>query len=218
MRATICVQGNRPETYSNVMAAVMVAHPDTTQFDFLILNDQDGEALLRAVEADLSTQTNHDAYVQASRRWRTERKEILLGRRTFRDSRLIDVTGISKELTADILAIAITTGKPVCSLSWKERIGVNRKLVGSDPYEYFDAMKSGVVRDIYRAQKAVWLMFYILSGILISFAFVFGASWFGIDLLPTKAISFLGLLTAIGGLFLSYVALTLTPIQPGVDK
>jgi hypothetical protein len=173
---------------------------------------------LRAIEADLSAHRNNDAYVYASRVLRTERREALDRRRTFKNTDIIDVTGVSKELTAEILAIAITSGKSVCSLSWKERIVKKRKLIGIDSHVYFDMMKSNIVLDIYRAQRAVWMMFYILSAILFSFVFVYAANFFGYDVVSDRAINVLALLTGIGGLFLSYVALNLVPIRSSADR
>jgi len=113
------------------MAAIATRYKDILEFDFPILNDQDDEALLRAIEVELSAQANHNysAYVRASRSSRNKRKEGFLCTRTFKSSRIIDVTGISKELTAEIMAIALATGKSMCSLSWTKRIDGTRQVI-----------------------------------------------------------------------------------------
>ncbi len=213
MKAAICVQGSRIETYSDSLAAMVSAFPDVQEVVFLFMMDQDGEALLRGVEADLHHANQLEAYVHASRRFRSTRRIQVLSRSALKDFRVIDVTGVSKEIMAEVLPIALTSGQSVCFLSWQDQISHDRKYVGEDDHTYKDAMKSPVVQGIYRAQKAVWLMFYILSAIIISFAALYAAQFFGLDIISDKMVNLLGILVALGGLFLSYTALRLVPPQ-----
>lgn len=213
MKAAICVQSSRVETYSDSLAAMISAFPDVQEVVFLFMMEQDDEALLREVEADLHRANKLEAYVQASRRSRSTRRVQMLSRSALRGFRVIDVTGVSKEIMAEILPIALTSGQSICSLAWQDRINRERKYIGRDEHTYYDAMKSPVVQGIYRAQKAVWLMFYILSAIIMSFAALYAAQLFGFDIISDKLVNLLGILVALGGLFLSYTALRLVPPQ-----
>lgn len=217
MKAAVCVQSNRAETYSDSLAAMVATFPDVQEVVFLFLIDQDDEALLREIEADLHRANEIEAYVQAGRRSRSARRLSRLSRSSLRDFQVIDVTGVSKEIMAEILPIALTSGQSICSLIWQDRISRERKYAGRDEYIYYNAMKSRVVQGIYRAQRAVWLMFYILSAIIVSFAGLYAAQVFGFDIISDKLVNLLGILVALGGLFLSYTALRLVPPQHRSD-
>ncbi|WP_186400986.1 hypothetical protein [Stappia sp. P2PMeth1] len=213
MKAAVCVQSDRVETYADVMAAIVTQYPAVREFEFVFLSGQDEEKLLKQIEENVRNSLEYEAYVLAERPARSTKKVNLLNKSSFKGCKMIDVTGISKELMSEIIPIAMASGQSICSLSWSDRINKERKYVGRDEYNYFDAMKSSVVQNIYKTQKAVWIMFYILSIIVFLIAFLYGSQLLGVDLISDKLINFLGILVGLAGLFLSYIALNFVPSQ-----
>lgn len=213
MKAAVCVQSDRVETYADVMAAIVTQYPKVREFEFVFLSEQDEEKLLKQIEAEVGKSSEYEAYVLAGRPARSKRKLSRLNKNSFKGCQLIDVTGVSKELMSEILPIAMTSGQSICSLSWSDRINRDRKFVGRDEFSYFDAMQSVVVQNIYKTQKAVWIMFYILTIVVVSFSALYGAQFFGIDIISDKLVNLLGILVGLGGLFLSYIALSFVPSQ-----
>lgn len=195
------------------MAAIVTRYPNIREFEFIFLVDCDQEKFLTRIEADVGNCSDYEAYILADRPARSKKKVVRLNKSIFKGSSVIDVTGVSKELMSEILPIAMTSGQSICSLSWSDRINRDRKFIGRDEYSYFDAMQSAVVQNIYKTQKAVWIMFYVLTIVVVSFAILYGAQLFGIDLISDKLVNLLGVLIGLGGLFLSYIALSFVPAQ-----
>nr|WP_319486059.1 hypothetical protein [uncultured Cohaesibacter sp.] len=213
MKASICVQSTRAATYSDAMAAIIADFPNVTEFEFIFLHGGEDDTLLEEIENDLATtMTQNKLYARANRAGRKTKVVNSIDKNIFRSSKIIDVSGISKELTAEIMAVAITTGKSVCTLSWADR-NDRRKLVGEDNYKYFNTMKTPLIKKIFEIQRAVWIMFYTLSVILSAFVATYAISLLGYNIIPDKLINFLGVLVGIGGLFLSYTALRFVPNQ-----
>lgn len=213
MKAAICIQGTRAATYSDAMAAIAAEFPYVTEYELIFLPGSDEGLLFPEIEHDLaSVMFKNEWYSKANRSGRNSLSVSQINKNTFKNTNVIDVTGISKENTAEIMAIAITSGKSVCTLSWENQ-DKNRKYVGEDNYKYFNTMNTPLINKIFKIQRAVWLMFYTLSLVIIAFIATYSASILGYHIIPDKLINLLGVLLGIGGLFLSYVALSFVPNQ-----
>lgn len=216
VKAAICVQGSRSETYSDAAAAIIKDFPHVREITFLFFGEDPTESLLKNIDEDLHRNSHIQPYVNASRISRTSRSVYSFTRDSLKEYDIIDVTGISKELMSDIFAISLSSGKSLCFISWKEKIDKNkRKFIGQNDYIYFDTMKSSIVRHIHFSQRSAWIMFYVLSIVISLFALFYSFSLFGIELISDKLINFLGILIGLCGLFLSYIALRSSTSQGG---
>jgi hypothetical protein len=123
---------------------------------------------------------------------------------------IIDVTGVSKEISLEIAAISISHKRvKVCLINWLHQFGKDEQwILSSDNHEYVNLLSSGdlsLLRKDHLKKKNVIIAFGFIFGVLTILALLkfFIPDFF----IPSDIVNMFGLLVGVAGLYLASVSL-----------
>lgn len=220
MLARILVEAPRLESYADTLAAIVLTDSNIGSIEFLILPaaNADAETLLNAVEVQLNNLKEHDAYKRASRLGRSARRIDGIDEAIFHRTQLVDASSVFKETLVDISSVAVSFSRKrvrrsrLYILTWKQQFERGRFFrVGQDEYSYEDIFERSLFRKSFAGSRASTLLSFTLMVViailcaailpqLVGFSFIS-------DRLMNNIVAFIGIVTGIGGFYLSYVSL-----------
>jgi hypothetical protein len=212
MKALVIIQSPRLDTYTNVFAAICKKYPNVEHIRILYISEDNTSITKKDIReklVELSRIYPHyepAADVQLS----TGKSSIENIKKYIQEWNIIDVTGVSKELSLTIAAMSISyKHTKVCLINWSKQFKQGEKwIIDDDNHEYINLLSSG---DLSLLRKDYFQKKYVIT----AFAGIFGLLTITVILkmifptffIPNIIVNIFGLLIGIAGLYLASISL-----------
>jgi hypothetical protein len=212
MKALVIVQSPRLDTYINVFAAICKKYPNVEHIRILYITKDDTSITKKDIREKLvELSKNHPTYESAADVHLTTDKSSISNLKIYiQEWDIIDVTGISKELSLTVAAMSISyKHTKVCLINWTKQFKQGEKWIIDDKnHEYINLLSSG---DLSLLRKDYFQKKYVIT----AFAGIFGLLTITIILkiifpnffIPNIIVNIFGLLIGVAGLYLASVSL-----------
>ena len=215
MKALVLIQSSKLDTYINVFAAICKKYPNISHIRILYITDDNQSIKKKDIRERLvELSKEYPIYESAADVQLTDDKTSINNLKTYiQEWDIVDVTGISKELSLTVAAISISyKHTKVCLINWIKQFKQDEKwIITNDNHEYIDLLSSGdlsLLRKDYLQKKHVITAFagvFVLLTITDILKMLF-PSFF----IPEVIINIFGLLIGVAGLYLAAISLKST--------
>lgn len=212
MKALVLVQSTNPDTYINVFAAICLKYKSVKQIRLLYISDDSSPIDIKLIRENLvELSKEYPIYEGASDVYRdsdTCAKDQL--RTYIKDWDIVDVTGVSKEISLTVAAISISNRNvKVCIVNWRRHFKRDERWILTDSnHEYIDLLSSGdlrLLRKDHFQKKHVIFAFAIIFALLTLIVVL--KMLFPNFFIPNVVVNMFGLLIGVAGLYLAAVSL-----------
>lgn len=215
MKALVLVQSSRLDTYINVFAAICHKYPEVNHIRILYISND---------KTTINKKDIRERLVELSKEYKIYETPADVHKDTGECSvddlkqyidnwDIVDVTGISKELSVTIAAISISSRHvKVCLINWLKQFKKGEEwILSSDNHEYINLLSSGdlvLLRKDHFQKKHVIIAFGGIFSLLTITAIlkILFPSFF----IPNVIVNMFGLLIGVAGLYLAAVSLKST--------
>lgn len=188
-KAILIYQSGRTRTYVDAAASMLDKFDQISEYTILFHSDLELETAERArLQAEIWASAEalgrgeplYAAVAKLEVNQSVLQPQQLAG--IFSETRIVDVSGASKELTTEIVARAIQRGNVSVGVHvWDEPIDTSQqdKEIGSDPYQYVELTALESNRRLRTAfSRRTKLLYTIASFLFLAAALSIGAIWF----------------------------------------
>jgi len=212
MKALVLIQSSRLDTYTNVFAAICKKYPNVEHIRILYISEDNLSITKKDIREKLvELSKTYPLYEPAADvHLTTGQSSIEDIKKYIQEWDIIDVTGISKELSLTIAAISIAyKHTKVCLINWSKQFKQDEKwIINDENHEYINLLSSG---DLSLLRKDYFQKKYVIT----AFAGIFGLLTITVILkmifptffIPNIIVNIFGLLIGIAGLYLASISL-----------
>lgn len=212
MKALVLVQSTRLDTYINVFAAICEKYPNVKHIRILYISDNDTSITKKNIRERLVELSKKysiyeppaDVHKDSDRCSTDNLKNYIT------DWDIVDVSGVSKEISLTIAAISVSHKKvKVCLVNILQQFKNGEEwILSKDNHEYINLLSSG---DLSLLRKDHLKKTYVI----IAFGFIFAVLTFLALLkffipnffIPSDVVNMFGLLVGVAGLYLASVSI-----------
>ena len=213
MKALVLVQSPRLETYVNAFAAICNKYENVKQIRLLYFTSDSESVSKKAVrERIVELSKEYEIYDKAADVMKDEDYCAIENLKVYihRDWDIVDVSGISKEISLSVAAISVSSKSVrVCSVNWLRNFKRDEKwILTEDNHEYVNLLSSGdlaLLRKDHFQKKHVIIAFagiFILLTAVVILKMIFPTIF-----IPNIVVNIFGLLIGVAGLYLAAVSL-----------
>jgi len=212
MKALVLVQSTRLDTYINVFAAICKKYKNVKQIRILYISDDYTSITKKKIREHLvELSKEYPIYEAAADAHKDSDKCTIENLKNYICSwDIVDVTGVSKEISLTIAAISVAHKHvKVCLVNSTKQYKQGEKwILDKDNHEYINLLSKGdllLLRKDHLKKKNVIIAFGFIFGILTLLALLkfFIPSFF----IPSDIVNMFGLLIGVAGLYLASVSI-----------